>query len=159
MLNLPETASDIELITALVELVAGLQQKYEALLNDAIQLEDNLTNRDLADFPDLITPESQEFWRHQFLTNRDATLGVLKQIRASTPAPTPAEPPQPSAPRVPLRNRLADVPRSLAEIAEPAAPMATVAFKIRNRAAEICKAERINFAQAFARAEKEINPS
>ncbi len=36
MLNLPDTATDIELIVALVELVAGfLQQKYEALLADA----------------------------------------------------------------------------------------------------------------------------
>jgi len=40
---------------------------------------------------------------------------------------------------------------------EPAAP-AALAFKIRNRAAEICKAERVNFAQAFARAEKELSP-
>jgi hypothetical protein len=55
MLNLPDTATDIELITALVELVAGLQQKYEALLGDAVQLEDKLTNRDMADFPDIIT--------------------------------------------------------------------------------------------------------
>lgn len=158
MLNLPETASDLELITALVELIAGLQQKYDALLTDAVALEDKLTNRDLADFPDLITPETQEFWRSQFLTNREGTLAVLGQIRASkTPSPPAAEAPKPVA-RIPLRNRLADVPRSVAEVAEPAAPMATVAFKIRNRAAEICKAERINFAQAFARAEKELTP-
>jgi hypothetical protein len=58
MLNLPDTATDIELITALVELVAGLQQKYEALLTDAVQLEEKLTNRDMADFPDIITAES-----------------------------------------------------------------------------------------------------
>ena len=77
MLNLPETATDIELITALVELVAGLQAKYEALLADAVQLEDKLANRDMADFQDLITPETQEFWRNQFLTNRDGYISVV----------------------------------------------------------------------------------
>ena len=156
MLNLPETATDIELITALVELVAGLQAKYEALLADAVQLEDKLANRDMADFQDLITPETQEFWRNQFLTNRDGTLAVLGQIRSTKAAVPAVEPQQPV--RVPLRNRLADQPRSVAEVVEPAAPAAALAFKIRNRAAEICKAERVNFAQAFARAEKELSP-
>ena len=158
MLNLPETASDLELITALVELIAGLQQKYDALLTDAVALEDKLTNRDLADFPDLITPETQEFWRSQFLTNREGTIAVLEQIRASVPASAPAEPPQPSAPRVPLRNRLADQPRTLTEVVGPTAPTASLAVKIRNRAAELTKTERLPFAQAFARAEKELTP-
>jgi hypothetical protein len=158
MLNLPDTATDIELITALVELVAGLQQKYEALLTDAVQLEDKLTNRDMADFPDIITAESQEFWRNQFLTNREGTLAVLGQIRDSKPATPPAaEAPKPAA-RIPLRNRLADQTRTLTDVVEPAASTATIAFKIRNRAAELCKVERLNFAQAFARAEKELTP-
>ena len=156
MLNLPETATDIELITALVEPGAGLQAKYEALLSDAVQLEDKLANRDMADFQDLITPETQEFWRNQFLTNRDGTLAVLGQIRSTKAAVPAVEPQQPV--RVPLRNRLADQPRTVAEVVEPAAPAAAIAFKIRNRAAEICKAERVNFAQAFARAEKELSP-
>jgi len=112
----------------------------------------------MADFPDIITAESQEFWRNQFLTNREGTLAVLGQIRDSKPATPPAtEAPKPVA-RIPLRNRLADQPRSVAEIAEPAASTATIAFKIRNRAAELCKVERLNFAQAFARAEKELTP-
>ena len=158
MLNLPDTATDIELITALVNLIAGLPQKYDALLTDAVALEDKLTNRDLADFKDLVTPESEPFWRNQFLTNREGTIAVLEHIRASVPASAPAEPPQPSAPRVPLRNRLADQPRSMGELATAPAPAASLAFKIRNRAAELCKAERLNFAQAFARAEKELTP-
>lgn len=160
MLNLPDTATDIELITALVELIAGLQQKYEALMGDAIQLEDKLTNRDLADFPDIITDESQEFWRTQFLTNREGTLAVLGQIRASIPAAPacPGEAERSRVARIPLRNRLADQPRTLTEVVEPTAPIASIAFKIRNRAAEICKIERLNFAQAFARAEKELSP-
>jgi hypothetical protein len=159
MLNLPNTATDIELITALVELVAGLQQKYEALLTDAVQLEDKLTNRDMADFPDIITAESQEFWRNQFLTNREGTLAVLGQIRDSKPVTPPAaEAPKPVA-RIPLRNRLADQPRTLTDVVEPDVATASLAVKIRNRAVEIGKSERLPFAQAFARAEKELTPS
>jgi hypothetical protein len=158
MLNLPDTATDIELITALVELVAGLQQKYEALLTDAVQLEEKLTNRDMADFPDIITSESHEFWRNQFLTNREGTLAVLGQIRDSKPATPPAaESPKPVA-RIPLRNRLADQPRSVADVVEPDVATASLAVKIRNRAVELGKAERLPFAQAFARAEKELTP-
>jgi hypothetical protein len=158
MLNLPDTATDIELITALVELVAGLQQKYEALLTDAVQLEEKLTNRDMADFPDIITAESQEFWRNQFLTNREGTLAVLGQIRDSKPATPPAaEAPKPVA-RIPLRNRLADQPRTLTDVVEPDVATASLAVKIRNRAVEIGKSERLPFAQAFARAEKELTP-
>jgi hypothetical protein len=162
MLNLPDTATDIELITALVELVAGLQQKYEALLTDAVQLEEKLTNRDMADFPDIITAESQEFWRNQFLTNREGTLAVLGQIRDSKPATPPACPGEAERSRVariPLRNRLADQPRSVADVVEPDVATASLAVKIRNRAVEIGKSERLPFAQAFARAEKELTPS
>ena len=158
MLNLPATATDIELITALVELVAGLQAKYEALLADAVQLEDKLTNRDMADFKDLISPDTEDFWRNQFLTNREGTLAVLDQIRsAKPPSPPAAEAPKPVA-RIPLRNRLADLPRSVAEVVEPTAATAALAVKIRNRAVELGKAERLPFAQAFARAEKELTP-
>lgn len=156
MLNLPETATDIELITALVELVAGLQQKYEALLGDAVQLEDKLTNRDLADFKDIVTAESEPFWRDQLLANRDGSLAVLQQLRATKAAAAPAQPaPKPEA-RIPLRNRLADQPRSVAALGEAAAGDPASAVKIRNRAMEIRKAERVPYAEAFSRAEKEI---
>jgi len=157
MLNLPETATDIELISALVELVAGLQQKYEALLGDAVQLEDKLTNRDLADFQDLITNDTQDFWRDQLLTNRDGALTVLQQIRATKAVATPPPAaPKPEA-RVPLRNRLADQPRTIAALGEAAAGDPASAVKIRNRAMEIRKAERVPYAEAFSRAEKELS--
>ena len=158
MLDLPATATDIELITVLVNLVANLQEKYEGLLADAVAMEDKLTNRDLADFKDLISPDTEDFWRNQFLTNREGTLAVLGQIRGSKPpSPPAAEAPKPVA-RIPLRNRLADQPRSVAEVVEPTAATASLAVKIRNRAVEIGKAERLPFAQAFARAEKELTP-
>jgi len=153
MLNLPETASDIELITALVELVANLQQKYDALLSDAITLEDKVANRDLEDFKDVITPETQDFWRQTLLANRDEALKVLHGIRKDNTA-TPAVPLAP--PREPLRNRLVDQPKSIVELAGGPAPTdAARAVTIRNRAHELRKAEKLPWGEAFARAEKE----
>lgn len=158
MLNLPDTASDVELITALVELVTNLQQKYEALLSDAVAMEDKLTNRDLADFGDIVTPETEGFWREQILANREGAIAVLTQLRATKPPTLEVLPPP--APRVPLRNRLSDQPRSIATLAgAPPAGDPASAAKIRNRAMEIRKSERVPYAEAFARAEKELNPT
>jgi hypothetical protein len=155
MLNLPATASDIELITSLVQLVAGLQQKYDALLSDAVQLEDKVANRDLEDFADLVTPESRDFWKEQLLVNRDQSLAILKGLRKPEPPPTapPAEAPKPL-----FRNRLINPVRTIADLAEDA-PMvdASRAVKIRNRAHEISASEKIPYIIAFARAEKEIS--
>ena len=153
MLNLPETASDIELITALVELIASLQQKYDALLSDAVTLEDKVANRDLEDYADIITPDTQDFWRQTLLANRDEAVRILKGIRKDNSA----IPPSPVVPqREPLRNRLVDVPKSLSELAGGPAPAdAARAVAIRNRAHDLRKTEKLQWGEAFARAEKE----
>ena len=161
MLNLPATATDIELITALVQLIAQLQQKYDALLADAVELEDKVANRDLQDFDDLITPETSDFWKAQLLRNRDESINILlglRQARGAQPAAAPAPEPEPEPQRKPLfRNRLINPVRTMSEIAEetPAAST-TRAVKIRNRAQEIRATEKIPYALAFARAEKEM---
>ena len=159
MLNLPETATDIELITALVQLIAQLQQKYDALLSDAVSLEDKVANRDLQDFEDLITPETRDFWKEQLLRNRDESINILvgfRQAREATPPAPPATEPEPQ-PKPLFRNRLINPVRTMSEIAEetPAAST-TRAVKIRNRAQEIRTTEKIPYALAFARAEKEM---
>ena len=161
MLNLPATAADIELITALVQLIAQLQQKYDALLADAVELEDKVANRDLQDFDDLITPETSDFWKAQLLRNRDESINILlglRQARGAQPAAAPAPEPEPEPQPKPLfRNRLINPVRTMSEIAEetPAAST-TRAVKIRNRAQEIRATEKIPYALAFARAEKEM---
>ena len=156
MLQLPETASDIELITALVELISNLQQKYDALLGDAVKLEDTVKNRMLLDFADVITPETKPFWEGQILENREQAEQVLTGIRAGKQPAAPAAP-QP-APREPLRNRLVDRPKSVAELAgeTPPADLAR-AVAIRNRAHVLRTTEKLPWGQAFARAEKEMN--
>ena len=95
MLNLPATATDIELITALVQLIAQLQQKYDALLADAVELEDKVANRDLQDFDDLITPETSDFWKAQLLRNRDESINILLGLRQARGAQPPVSAPAP----------------------------------------------------------------
>ena len=161
MLDLPETATDLELITVLVNLVATLQEKYEGLLQDAVAMEDRVLNRDLADYADVIDNASQPFWKEQILQNRTMALETLETLRQRlTPAPAPAAPVVEER-VIPLRNRLAAIERTVANVAEPPAAIAPerdmAAFRIRNRAHEIAKAEGVPFIIAFDRAENEIN--
>lgn len=160
MLDLPETASDLELITVLVNLVANLQEKYEGLLQDAVAMEDNVLNRDLADYSDVIDEQTEPFWKEQILQNRAMALQALDTLRQRLTTPEPApEPPQEER-VIPLRNRLAAIERTVANVAEPVATTPErdmAAFKIRNRAHEIAKAEGVPFIIAFARAEGEFN--
>ena len=156
MLNLPDTASDVELITALVELISNLQQKYDALLSDATTLQGQITNRDLEDFKDIVTPETTDFWRETLMANRNEAVRILGSIRkdnsATPPAPTPP-------PRVPLANRILTLPKSVIELAGGASPVDTThAVAIRNRAHELRKTEKLPWSEAFTRAEKEHRP-
>ena len=159
MLDLPETASDLELITVLVNLVANLQEKYEGLLQDAVAMEDSVLNRDLADYSDVIDEQTQPFWKEQILQNRTMALQALDTLRQRmTPEPAPEPPPEERV--IPLRNRLAAIERTVSNVAEPVATTPErdmAAFKIRNRAHEIAKAEGVPFIIAFARAEGEFN--
>ncbi len=156
-LNLPETASDLDLITALIAVIGELQQKYDALLSDAVSLEGKVANRDLEAFTDLITNDAREFWKEQLIVNRDATLKTLEGLRAlvKQPAP-PVTPPALPPPAVPLKNRLQNTVRSLTDLTGAPTPASVAAaVKIRNRATEIARAERISFSAAFRRAEQE----
>jgi hypothetical protein len=162
LLNLPETSSDIELIQALVELIAGLQAKYDAVLADAVALEDTVKNRDISDNSDIITEGTKAFWEHQLLTNRDNTLQALSEIRNShQTAPVAVDPaaatpvPAKVAERIPLRNREPAAPRTSAEIISPESDESR-AVKILNRANALIKDEGIGFTQAFRKAESEF---
>lgn len=156
MVNLPETASDVELITVLVNLVANLQEKYEGVLQDAIAMEDALTNRVVEDFSDVIDEAHVPFWKEQILQNRASALDALAALRERVKTEAiPAEPPR----TIPLRNRLAAIERTVASVATPveaSRAVRSVASAIRNRAHEIAKTQSIPFITAFARAEKEI---
>jgi len=163
MLDLPATATDLELITVLVQLIANLQAKYEALLQDAVAMEDTVTNRAIEDFADIIDEASAPFWKEQLLVNRSLAIDTLTKIREKIVAgqPAPAMAPEPETRSIPLRNRLAATPRSLAHVASSSPVVVTErdnrAVMIRNRAHEIAKSDKIPFILAFARAETEFN--
>lgn len=154
MLNLPETASDVELIQALAGAIANLQQKYDMLLADSMTLEDKVANRDLEDYKDVITEQTADFWREQLIANRDTTIEILGGMRQKL-----AEKAQPAQPAPePLKNRLDNAPtRSIADIAGDKPTNSERALAIRNRATEIRKSDKkVGWSEAFARAEKEI---
>lgn len=157
MVDLPETATDVELITVLVNLIANLQEKYEGVLQDAVAMEDAMTNRAIADFSDVIDEANIPFWKEQILQNRAAALEALSALRERVKVEAvPAEAPR----TIPLRNRLAAIERTVAIVADPAETTKahqSAASAIRNRAHEIAKTQNIPFITAFARAEKEIN--
>lgn len=170
MLDLPETASDIEVITVLVNLVAALQEKYEALLSDAVALEDNMTNRDLEDYSDIIPEGQRGYWKEQIIQNRSAAIETLNGLRdrigsnnkqeTAKQDPPPQQPPSEPEPIIPLRNRMQAINRSVDKVAQPTeSPLAAdpVAIKIRNRAHQIAKDEKVPFIIAFSRAESEIS--
>ena len=162
-LNLPEGAGEKEIIGALLQVIAAINAKYEQLLQDSVAVEEQVANRDLADFADVVPDEAKPFWTEQLLANRETTLAVLTGLRAAKaqkPTDPPATPPAtpPPAPGAPLRNRLpAAAPRPVADLAKPA-PAAddARAVAIRNRAHEIRGREGVPFIIAFARAEREI---
>lgn len=163
MLQLPETATDVELITKLVQLIAVLQSKYDAVLNDAVAMEETLTNRDIADFSDVIDEAAIPLWREQLITNRAPAIAALTGLRAKLKQPDPptaSAAPAPDTRTIPLRNRLAPAPRSVEEVVKPtaAATREDTAVAIRNRATHIFKESggEISFRSAFERATAEI---
>lgn len=158
MVDLPETASDVELITVLVNIIANLQERYEGLLADAVKMEEKLANRDFQDFADILPENTHDFWKEQLLMNREAALSALGAIREQTAKQVEPQK-SPPTPTVPLRNRLSAISRGVETIASGAPATAreeSLAVKIRNRAHQIKTEEGVPFIVAFGRAEKEL---
>ena len=87
--------------------------------------------------------------RAQFIENRTLTEAVFKNLKA----PKPVTPPPAPDTRRPLHNRDSKV---LATQNRDASTSESKAVKIRNRAAEIMKSERVVYTDAFRRAEQEF---
>lgn len=158
-LGLPETATEAETVGALLEVVAVLQAKYEALLGDSAELEKTVANRDLDVFGELITPDTRDYWAGQMLTNRDATTAVLTGLAARLKPADPGPKTDTAPARVPLANRVVPGTKPVSEvIADAGADKDTPdrAAKIRNRAQEIRNATGLPYLIAFERAEREF---
>jgi hypothetical protein len=140
--------------------------KNEVLLGEVVALEDEVVNRAMSDFDAVVSDETREFWREQLLTNRDQATAALNELaRAKQGLAAGGDG---AGTRRPLHNR---------SLARPVAPVAVGgggagggaaavaseaddrAAKIRNRAHEISRAERVPFSAAFRRAERELGAS
>lgn len=151
LLNLPETATDLELITVMSAVIAELVQKYDGLRADYDAIQQMQANRFLADNADLIPNSVLPTWKDLFLLNRELAVETITKIRQGRQLPT-----QPTPAPTSLRNRLADQPRMIHDFTSGQTPDSRRAEALRNRAHELRKQLKIAWADAFARAEKEI---
>jgi hypothetical protein len=137
------------------------REKNEVLLAEVVALEDDLVNRQLGDFGEVISEQSKDFWREQLLSNRESAVTALEELREAKAAVAAASAPESKTnSRKPLHNRDTARPASrsgfLGQNTTGGADADSLAVRIRNRAQDLIKAERIPFSVAFRRAEKEF---
>ena len=157
-----EKLGGLQTVAAVTELqnsLSALQGKYDGLMTNLKVIEGELVNRHLADFEGIISEGAKPFWAEQLVLNRTGALAALGDLRdlagKEEPTPTPSKEGKEGT-RKPLHNR------ATVRVVVPAGdgsgtPDAeSKAVKIRNRAHEITKAEKIPFGVAFRRAEKEL---
>ncbi len=141
--------------------------KNDVLLGEVVALEDAVVNRCMADFDAVVSDETREFWREQLLTNRDAATTALTELARAKQMPVTGAAQAGATARRPLHNRTVARPVAPAGVGGGGAAAGTGqvgtgesddrAAKIRNRAHEISKADRVPFSAAFRRAEREIS--
>jgi hypothetical protein len=136
------------------------QAKVKLLVNEVIGLEDEIVNRMLGDFGNVVNADSREYWRGQLLENRAEASKALATMAGLVGGGKPAGsgPSVAGSVRQPLHNRALSrpAPRSATGEAAQGAAEAKTAGLVRNRAQEIARAERIPFTVAFRRAEREV---
>jgi len=159
-----EKLQGLPVLTAVADLQNSLKQaqdERDALKGTVKSVEGELLNRHLAEFEGVISEATKPFWSEQLMANRAgalAALGELKTLTASGKGEaTGAEAGAQGAARKPLHNRATARPVIPGQgTGGTGAEGDGRAAKIRNRAHELAKAERIPFGVAFRRAEKEV---
>ena len=150
--NTVDFASLCEELSARVEILeaqlAEEQDKNAVLVQQVVDAEDNIANREVESFTDVIDPEDKDYWRERMIENRDTTLAVLNRMKAKRCAP--AEKECAPAKGKPLHNRTG-APDPSPRQAED------MALKLRNRAQEIVKRDGCGYLVAFRRAESELS--
>jgi hypothetical protein len=151
-----------ERVKSLEEALSLEKAKNEVLMEQVLKAENGLAEKDVEGFADVIPNEDREFWRGQFLENRENATAILSRMRgrvtpaAKAEAAAAAMPPvavPPVALPKPLHNRETAKP-AVAETG--AAGGADRAAKLRNRAQEIARLNGCSFTVAFRSAEQEL---
>ncbi|NOU36241.1 MAG: hypothetical protein HOO88_05685 [Kiritimatiellaceae bacterium] len=160
-LNLPADTAEGAILTAIENMTPPAE--VAALLNRAESAETQLAtfqNAQLeADADAFLTAhaahiENRDAVRAQFIENRTLTEAVFKNLKLPNPQTANPELRTPASSK-PLHNRDSKVQATHNRNARPEAD--SQAVKIRNRAAEILKTERVSYTEAFRRAEKELS--
>jgi hypothetical protein len=143
-------------VTDLQNSLSALQGKYDGLMTNLKAVESELVNRHLADFEGVISEGAKPFWAEQLVLNRTGALAALGDLKASRQeaAGSGQGADGSGQTRKPLHNRA--TARPIPPGQGGGADGDSKAVKIRNRAHEIAKAEKIPFGVAFRRAEKEV---
>ncbi len=148
-----------ERVKSLEEALATEKAKNEVLMEQILKAENGLAEKDVEGFADVIPNEDREFWRGQFLENRENATAILNRMRgrvaptAKTEAATVVAAVPPVAVPKPLHNRETAKP-AVAE--KGAVGGADRAAKLRNRAQEISRLNGCSFTVAFRAAENEL---
>ena len=157
-------ASEVKVVTAsgAVSVPSTLEEAQAALaservrntvlLNELAAADETIANRDLQDFASVVTDASRPFWVKQLMRNRQEAIATLTGLAAKKAAPAAGATP------APMHNRATARPVVPAVVGGPGAggDVDGKAAKIRNRAHEICAADRVPFSVAFRRAEGEL---
>jgi len=146
-------------IESLQDELAMERAKNEVLLEQVLKAEDGLAEKDVESFGDVIQNEDRDFWRGQFLENREAAVGILNRMRERAKPPAEVKlaadgkPVVATAQPQPLHNRAAAKPA----VAAGGAGGGGIdhAAKLRNRAQEIARRDGCSFTAAFRLAEQE----
>ena len=59
------------------------REKNAVLLEQVVQLEDELVNRSMTEYAEVISEESREFWKQQLVSNREGAVRVLNEMRSA----------------------------------------------------------------------------
>ncbi len=154
----------LNVVTELQNSLTALQTKHDTLVANLKTVEGELVNRHLADFEGFISEGAKPFWADQLVRNRVGALAALGDLRdlAGKEEPVPGQGKE-AGTRKPLHNRATARPVPPHSIGSGQAGQGgagvegeSKAVKIRNRAHEIVKAEKIPFGVAFRRAEREV---
>jgi phage I-like protein len=159
-LNLPADAAQDAIIAAIANMASP--EEIAALTNRAETAETELSGLRTAQLEadadafleaNAAVIENRDQVRAQFIENRTLTEAVFKNLKLPKPQTLNSELRTPASPK-PLHNRDSKV---LATQNRDASTSESKAVKIRNRAAEIMKTERVAYTEAFRRAEQELS--
>jgi len=153
-----------ERVKSLEEALSLEKAKNEVLMEQVLKSENALAEKDVEGFADVIPNEDREFWRGQFLENREAAVGILNRMRerVKPAAKTEAAPAAVVVPPVAVPPVAVTKPLHNRETAKPtvaekgAAGGGDRAAKLRNRAQEISRLNGCSFTVAFRAAEQEM---